>query len=63
MSDRIPGSSYDNPIWYREKWRIYIGEQGFYQFVHDDYDGEDDHRCGHTLSIDEAKEEIDWLCE
>jgi len=63
MNDRIPGTSYDNPIWYREKWRIYIAECGpyVYQFVHDDFGGDGDQRHGHGHTIVECKAEIDTL--
>ena len=52
MNDRIPGTTWDNPIWYRDKWRIYASWSNFvnYEYVHDDYDGaEDSHdnRCGY----------------
>lgn len=62
MSDRIPGSSWSNPIWHG-KWRIYSADCGptpfNYAYVHDDCDGEGDPRQGHTRTIDEAKTEID----
>ena len=38
MTDRIPGSSWSNPIWHG-KWRIYVGGEmpgENYAFVHDD---------------------------
>lgn len=71
MNDRIPGSSYDNPIWYRERWRIYISDHDFderinFQFVHDDFDGAEDsgdHRCGYGDTEQSCKEQIDALCE
>jgi hypothetical protein len=62
MSDRIPGSSYDNPIWVG-KWRIYVSDnplgmaQFTYAFVHDDYDGADDandNRHGYARTVVEA---------
>ena len=64
MNDRIPGTTYDNPIWYRDKWRIYASWSNFvnYEYVHDDYDGaEDSHdnRCGYGESIEACKAEID----
>jgi hypothetical protein len=77
MSDRIPGSSWSNPIWYGE-YRIYTASAdarafgGYsYEFVHDDYDptpnnpgeGPGDHRAGHAKSIDEARREIDDIEE
>lgn len=64
MSDRIPGSSHDNPIWHG-KWRIYVSDnplgmaQFNYAYVHDDYDGDEDSRAGHARTVDEAKAEID----
>lgn len=63
MSDRIPGSSWDNPIWYKN-YRICIGYYVAYEFVHDDYDGApdaNDNRCGHASSIEDAKAQIDEL--
>ena len=71
MSDRLPGSSWSNPIWYRD-YRIFVDDcagtrsQG-YAFVHDDYDptpqyADDppsDNRCGWEPTIDAAKAEID----
>lgn len=68
MSDRIPGSSYDNPIWYK-KYKIYLSHIGIvenfeYEFVHDDYDGAEDandHRYGYATSVDDAKAQIDEL--
>lgn len=60
MSDRIPGSSYDNPIWYG-KWKIYIGSYFPYEYIHDDYDGEEDNRFGFCASIEECKQQInEW---
>lgn len=62
MNDRIPGTTWDNPIWYRDKWRIYISDWNNYEYVHDDYDGaEDSHdnRCGHGESVEACKAEID----
>ena len=69
MTDRIPGSSWSNPIWHG-KWRIYVGGEmpgENYAFVHDDYDGADvafdvasrDDRYGYARTIEEAKAEID----
>lgn len=71
MSDRIPGSSWDNPIWHRN-WRIYADDCAGtrppgYAFTHDDYDptpmhaddGPSDHRHGWELTIAAAKSEID----
>lgn len=66
MNDRIPGSSYANPIWYG-KWRIFVGEPQYgkqfaYQYLHDDFDGAEDandYRCGHAATVDECRAEID----
>lgn len=58
MSDRIPGSSYSNPVHYRG-WRIYIGEWTPFEYVHEDYDGPEDNRCGTAKTVEEAKREID----
>jgi hypothetical protein len=69
MSDRIPGSSYDNPIWHG-KWRIYLssyapmGEGYEYVFCHDDYDGAEDagdNRYGFAVSVKDAKNQIDEM--
>ena len=64
MNDRIPGTTWDNPIWYRDKWRIYVSWSEFvnYEYVHDDYDGAEDsrdNRCGYGKSIEACKAEID----
>lgn len=66
MNDRLPGSSWDNPIWHR-KWRIYVGEPQYgrqfnYAYTHDDYDGAPDAhdgRYGHAASVEEARDLID----
>lgn len=63
MNDRIPGTTWDNPIWYRG-FRIYVANHCFvnYEYVHDDYDGaEDSHdnRHGHGESVEACKAEID----
>ena len=66
MNDRLPGVCWDNPIWYRDKWRIYIGDYMPYEFVHDDYDGApdaNDNRCGHANSVEDAKAQIDDMEE
>jgi hypothetical protein len=68
MNDRIPGSSWSNPIWHG-KWRIYLsylsGTHGYkYEFVHDDYDGADDAndgRCGVAMTVENAKIQIDEM--
>lgn len=65
MSDRLPGSAYDNPIWYRG-YRIYLSDlhatHDFqFQFSHDNYDGPPDRRCGLAHSIPGAKKAIDEI--
>lgn len=71
MSDRIPGTTWSNPIWHG-KWRIYRDDcagtcrEGF-AFTHDDYDptpvyaddGPSDYRHGWAPTLVEAKAEID----
>lgn len=64
MNDRLPGTTYFNPIWYG-KWRIYISDnpcQQSYDYVHTDFDGApdaNDGRYGHARTVEEAKAEID----
>lgn len=66
MNDRLPGSSWDNPIWHG-KWRIYLSDypeipELAYAYCHDDYDGaEDAHdtRFGHGKSVEDCKQQID----
>lgn len=68
MNDRLPGTTYTNPIWYKE-YRIYLCDRNAYApsgynyiYIHDDYDGAKDardNRCGYTKTIEEAKAEID----
>lgn len=66
MSDRLPGTTWDNPIWYRG-FRIYINDQWFsandaYAYVHDDFDGAPDafdNRYGACATVEECKAEID----
>lgn len=72
MSDRLPGTSYDNPIWYRG-YRIHLGpgytRDSQWQFVHDDYDGAPnnpgdgpaDHRAGLCETEQDCRNEIDEL--
>ncbi len=63
MNDRIPGTTWDNPIWYRE-WRIHRSD-GYtckWCYVHDDYDGAEDgndDRYGYCETIEDCKAEID----
>ena len=61
MNDRIPGTTWDNPIWYRDKWRIYLSNSDWvkWEYVHDDYDGPEDDRCGYGDTEAECKAEID----
>jgi hypothetical protein len=63
MSDRLPGSCWDNPIWHGE-WRIFLGEPQYgpqfaYQYIHDGYDGPEDNRAGYAESVEACREEID----
>lgn len=65
MNDRVPGSSWSNPIWHG-KWRIYLHHYHSinypWEFVHDDYDGAEDandNRNGYAMSVDDAKHRID----
>ena len=65
MNDRLPGSCWSNPIWYREKWRIYLSDcHSFsmqYAYTHDDFDGaEDAHdkRHGYGSSVVNCKLQI-----
>lgn len=68
MSDRLPGSSYDNPIWYRE-YRIYLSNiyelSGYkWEFVHNDFDGApdgNDRRCGHGKELIDCQQAIDEI--
>ena len=70
MSDRIPGTTWDNPIWYRD-YRIYVDDRAGtstsgYGFAHDDYDGAEDGndcRLGWEPTLDKAKSEIDAQIE
>lgn len=66
MNDRIPGSCWDNPIWYK-KYRIFLSNlyevHGFqYDYIHDGFDGAPDagdNRGGQAHTIEEAKSQID----
>jgi hypothetical protein len=71
MSDRIPGSSFSNPITHRG-WNIWADDCAGthpmgYAFAHDDYDptpmyaddGPSDHRHGWARTVEQAKAEID----
>ena len=71
MTNRLPGTTWDNPIRYRD-YRIFLDDcagtrrQG-YAFVHEDYDptpmyaddGPSDHRHGWEPTLEAAKAEID----
>lgn len=75
MNDRIPGLTWDNPIWHRG-YRIYVDDcagtrrQG-YAFAHDDYDPtpvhaddpRSDNRAGWEPTVEAAKAAIDILEE
>lgn len=71
MSDKIlvPADvSFTNPIWYRDKWRIYPGNTVFaaWVFSHDDFDGAPDSgdgRCGYGDAIEDCKRDIDEMCD
>lgn len=66
MNDRLTGTTWDNPIWYRG-FRIYINDQWFsahdaYAYVHDDFDGApdaNDNRYGACATVEDCKAEID----
>ena len=64
MNDRIPGTTWSNPIWYRDRWRIYLSGMDYpgleYEYMHDDYDGDSDteNRAGHCESVEACKQEI-----
>ena len=61
MNDRIPGTTWDNPIWYRG-FRIYLSDYEGFCYCHDDYDGAPDagdNRCGHGQTVAECIDEID----
>lgn len=45
-------------------WRKPIPTSAFdYDFVHDDYDGPGDPRCGNGKSIEDCKEQIDGILD
>jgi hypothetical protein len=71
MTDRLPGSSFSNPIKHRG-WLIFLDDCAGthpmgYAFVHEDYDptplyaddGPSDQRHGWERTLDAAKAEID----
>ena len=63
MNDRIPGTTWDNPIWYG-KFRIWLTDQHpythgtAYAYVHDD-DDESTDRYGYGQTVEACKAEID----
>jgi len=52
--------TYENPIRYRG-YRIYPGDFQLWQFVHEDYDGDGDHRCGDGTLIIECINQINEM--
>jgi hypothetical protein len=44
-------------------YKIYpsTAASGMWEFVHKDYDGHEDNRCGSGISIEECKESIDLI--
>lgn len=63
MNDRIPGSNYYNPIWYKD-YRIHLDDNPFgWAFVHKDYDEPEDKRAGYGKSEQDCKDQIDELEE
>lgn len=67
MNDRIPGATYDNPIWFRDKWRLYLNDtypedwRVTWFYIHDDYDGApdgNDSRYGYAATEADCKQEI-----
>ena len=63
MSDRIPGTTYDNPIRYRG-YRVFIGDGPWstsWNYVHEDYDGPEDRRAGVARTITQAEAEINEI--
>ena len=63
MSDRIPGTTFDNPIMYRG-YRVYLGDGPWstnWCFCHEDYDGPEDRRAGVASTITQAEAAIDEL--
>lgn len=67
MNDRLPGSCWSNPVWHRERWRIYLsdvemGRDFAFAFLHDDYDGAPDahdNRHGFGTSVEDCRRRID----
>jgi hypothetical protein len=68
MNDKIPGSCWDNPIWYKN-YRIYLNDYSGpgdhlvqFAYSHDDYDGApdgNDNRFGYAATVEACKSEID----
>ena len=64
MSDKLPGSSWSNPIW-QGKWRIFVSDSPYapesFCFCHDDFDGApdaNDTRHGYGTTIQSCREQI-----
>lgn len=70
MSDRIPGSSWDNAILYRG-YRVHVNHCNIHSsvdwvFAHEDYDGAEDAndgRAGCGPSIEDCRSQIDEQIE
>jgi hypothetical protein len=65
MSDRLPGTSWSNPLKYRQ-YVIYVEPEEdthvkVVHYCHEDWRGEGDARCGSANSLEAAKDEIDLL--
>jgi hypothetical protein len=68
MSDRLPGSSWSNPIRHGE-WKIYLNDYVgpgdhivAWAYVHDDFDGAEDandNRYGYAATVEACKTQID----
>ena len=62
VNDRIPGTSYDNPILYRDH-KIYLAELSFpecrWVWSHVDYDGPEDKRAGYGPTQQSCIDAID----
>jgi hypothetical protein len=58
--------TYENPVWYKD-YRIYESDCGpriaRFSFVHKDYDGDDDKRCGYGFTVSDCKNEIDEITD
>ena len=63
MNDRIPGATWDNPIWHRG-FRIYLSDYEGFCYCHDDYDGApdaNDNRAGVCMTVEDCIAEINEL--